>query len=925
MKYFEKYFSDVDFSTPSDKGEVKVLCPFHQDSDPSASVNVNRNLFKCWVCDSGYNEAEFMSKKENISISQATKMLAEMEANDFDYTDWQLLYESEMWADTSFLEHTKNSLRISDETIKDLHLGKAYKKDKELLAIPVFINGSLMDTRNYNIKRHKGIPKLLGDKGAKSGYIIPFDLWKDDKSPTFLFEGEKDMIVARNQGLNAICLTGGASAYPNEYMLPQFKDREIIIVYDNDNAGREGAKNLAKHLKGVAKSVKYIDIAPLVPEDKGDFADYINLKGGDIFEFLIQEHHEFKEEEVVKKYTTINKALANDIFARKLLAKVSVSAEFPSTYSVPTLATATKEESDDKSTMDAGESVVWTLEDRNLQQMLSLMEVDAKTINIMSELKRFMKIDSKEKFISIKLGESKVVYKTLIADQENDGNATVIELYSFDKMDMGKSYEIEYKIFPHPNRHQKLIAIALSVEEIGEVGDFITDKALLDEHRGSTDMSVDLRVKRLYESTKHYVAPHMDFNIWFLTDLTFHSILDFDYGGMMRGALDVFILGDTQVGKSETTSKLVELYDYGHFLSLKTSTEVGLIGGSAKHNGDWVNTIGAIPRQHRKLAILEEFSGAPQGFIKKMTDIRSSNEIRITRAQGELVAPCKLRMITISNPINDENGMPRNLNTFPNGVIPIMELVKSAEDVTRYDGFLLAPKPETRLNPFSNKNKLTGTPISREAYIHKMEWVYTRLPENVQFAEDVEGYIWEKAEYLNSLFESNVPIFGTTTSKKLARFSVALASLITNTDKTGENIIVTKEVVDYITNWLEEIYSNKHFKLDSVKEEWESYSSYTTAQLRELEELYAENNTLIDHLSTTSDTTQGNLKSVSGLNNDAYNIVFQALTRIKAVRISGNRIYPTEKFRKMYEVMDKTKSKPLNKHVETNAKVDLSR
>ena len=35
--------------------------------------------------------------------------------------------------------------------------------------------------------------------------------------------------------------------------------------------------------------------------------------------------------------------------------------------------------------------------------------------------------------------------------------------------------------------------------------------------------------------------------------------------------LDV-IIGDTQTGKSETTSKLTELYNSGHFLSLKTST-----------------------------------------------------------------------------------------------------------------------------------------------------------------------------------------------------------------------------------------------------------------------------------------------------------------------------------------------------------------
>ncbi len=62
---------------------------------------------------------------------------------------------------------------------------------------------------------------------------------------------------------------------------------------------------------------------------------------------------------------------------------------------------------------------------------------------------------------------------------------------------------------------------------------------------------------------------------------------------------------------------------------------------------------------------MEEFSGARPDFIKTMTDIRSSNELRLSRVSGELIVPCKLRMITISNPRNDENGNPRFLNTFP--------------------------------------------------------------------------------------------------------------------------------------------------------------------------------------------------------------------------------------------------------------------
>ena len=43
----------------------------------------------------------------------------------------------------------------------------------------------------------------------------------------------------------------------------------------------------------------------------------------------------------------------------------------------------------------------------------------------------------------------------------------------------------------------------------------------------------------------------------------------------MSGALDVFMIGDTQVGKSETTTKLTELYNFGKFLSVKNINNCG--------------------------------------------------------------------------------------------------------------------------------------------------------------------------------------------------------------------------------------------------------------------------------------------------------------------------------------------------------------
>jgi hypothetical protein len=273
-------------------------------------------------------------------------------------------------------------------------------------------------------------------------------------------------------------------------------------------------------------------------------------------------------------------------------------------------------------------------------------------------------------------------------------------------------------------------------------------------------------------------------------------------------------------------------------------------------------------------------------------------------------------MITISNPINDESGNPRFLSTFPNGVMPLMELIKSAEDVARYDGFLLIPKVENRFNPFAYT--LTGVAIPKECYEEKANWVMTRKVENVKFDVDVESYIWEKSEELNKLFECNFPLFGTTTSKKLARFCVALASLLMNVDENYENIIVTKEIVDFMYDYLIKIYTSPYFKLNEYAADYRSYSEYTDDDVKILQNLYANHSTFIDFLSTQNKTTRSNLFSVSGLDSSKFSPLFNKMVACKLIRLNSDTVYPTNKFRKVYNKIDKSFKTDIGNKVENS-------
>ena len=897
MKFFERYFTETNFTSGTE--EVKVLCPFHDDSNPSASVNTKKDLFHCWVCGVGYNEQQFLARINNISLADAHKVV--LRTNESTH-DWLLVEKAELWANPTFLKKVEE-MGFTRDVIDNLNLGLVKdNKGRAYLGYPVFYNNVIMDTRRYNLLKFEGVPKVMSNAGADAGFILPYDIWLKSTEVTYVFEGEKKMALARSLGLNAITLTGGANTRPNEFVLNGFKNRDIIICYDNDKAGREGAYKLYEKIKPLVKSVRYINIGEVVAEDGEDFYDMIMSYKKDIKDFLALPTYEFIEEvqKTKKQYVPIRKALKENRLKEDLLTKVLVSAEYSDVYAVPSMVEFEKI-SDDDGDMLMGEKRSWFLDINNQKQILELIEVDAKLQNVQNILKKYIGLP-KEKGLNIVVKDYLTIYKVKVTDTHSD-DTFAIDLYTFKSMVVGNEYEISYNIYTHPNKHQKLVSIAKEVEDVSTFDDFKPDNTIFAHFRGTG--SVKERLQYLYMSAKHHVAKHLKYDLWLMSDLVFNSILEFKYDEeVIRGALDVFILGDTQVGKSETTSKLVDLYSFGHFLSLKTSTTVGLIGGSNKVDGSWLNTIGAIPRQHTRLAVLEEFSGAKPEFVKTMTDIRSSGKLRLARAAGELNVPCRLRMITISNPINDTQGNPRFLSTFPNGVLPLMELIQSAEDVARYDGFLLVEKVKERVNPFGLK--LSGEPLPKEFYEHKIQWVATRKPNDVVFTEGSDSYIWEKAEELNKVFESNFPLFGTTTPLKLSRFSVAMASLLTNTDETLTKVIVNREIVDAVVEFMYKIYDNPIFKLKEYKAEVDSYSMLIEGDVEELELLWSNNATMLEFLSNQSGTSRNNLRVISGLETDDFSKIFNTLSMYRFVRLHGENVYPTEKFRLGMSKIDKS-------------------
>jgi hypothetical protein len=95
--------------------------------------------------------------------------------------------------------------------------------------------------------------------------------------PVFAVEGEKDADNLMKAGLLAVSPPHGAGSWSPEYNY-RFEGREVYIIPDNDKPGIEHAEAVAKNLRGVAKSVKIVQLEGL-PEH-GDSSDWLAQQHG---------------------------------------------------------------------------------------------------------------------------------------------------------------------------------------------------------------------------------------------------------------------------------------------------------------------------------------------------------------------------------------------------------------------------------------------------------------------------------------------------------------------------------------------------------------------------------------------------------------------------------------------------------------------
>lgn len=909
--FFEIIFRDYDLSSD---GDTQVKCPFphytqsgeeYYETRASAGVNISKGVYHCFTCKTGVDEIGFIAKFMNLTVPQARKFKRLINKPLDTHSNW--LNFTKLLKETPTIYDSLKELKFSEEVIAELELGFSNKGG---IDFPVFIFDQLVDIVTYRPKQH---PKTIRNKGSQSGMIIPYDRWRDSTRPTVICAGEKDMAIARTHGLNAITITGGEGVTPDLF-LNDFKNRVVYIVYDNDDAGINGAIKVALALKPHTKTLKILDLSDVCVEKGEDLWDYFVKYNKTLEDFknLIKTTEDFTEDQFQEEkehiYPTIPILTATEplYMGRLVRSNIQVSSVMEDQFQMPTALFGEKYEeveSEARNSVSIGYKSEWSFQPKTAKDLLYLIDSNLKEEKIIQNQKVLLGVLPKEHGFRITIEEKATVFKAVVKDLVTPESNTMpqeIMAYSIGKkLEHGKKYRLTYKLVPHPMEGQKNIMIIFDIEN---ADDAITNFKLTSENikilkEFQIKTTLKDRINQNVQMVKGMVGFDYNEQLITLVDLFFHSVLRFNMGRYkdIKGTLDVLLVGESRTGKSSTAEEFIKRYNVGEKVSLPTSTLASVIGGSDKIGGSYFTRAGSLPLNNGGAVVLEELqkSRDPE-ILKKLTEIKSSGIAQIGRVTGKVELPCVVRMLSITNP-KYEGANHKPISSYPNGIEIVTDLIGAAEDIARFD--LMAISADKADNPIDFSLEFPE-PYPNKWYQTRIQWVWSRTKEHVIIDKEVQQHLNEVSNQLNKKYPSNIKIFGTEIWKKIARLAIAVAGYVVSTDESFENIVVTKEHIDFAAEFIVGLYDNPTFRFKQYVDQERRYNTIDDDGIQNLQSLYNKNPILVLHLEDHSESSRNNLQALAGLDQKEFSKFINALTAGLFIRFNNHTIIPTERFRK---------------------------
>ena len=227
----------------NEKSESLGLCPFHDDHNPSLSVNIKKGLYHCFSCGAKGDVFEFYQRLNNVDFLTSLDQIREM----FCMTDKPKVVATFEYKDSA------GNVLYAKERIEPGRNGRS---------------------KEFRFKHLKGGRWALSRGGDPAIYNL---LKVIDSRCVVIVEGEGKADLLTSWGLTATCLDSGANSPWREEYVKFFSGKKIVILPDNDNPGRGYADKIANALHGKVEALKVVYLPELGEGE--DVADWVKTEG----------------------------------------------------------------------------------------------------------------------------------------------------------------------------------------------------------------------------------------------------------------------------------------------------------------------------------------------------------------------------------------------------------------------------------------------------------------------------------------------------------------------------------------------------------------------------------------------------------------------------------------------------------------------
>ncbi len=792
--------------------EFLTLCPFHNDTHPSCSINIEKEVFRCLSCDAHGDVINFLAAVTNISRAAIKKHL-EIGTDSPTILSLRLIvkWNKALLKSKNNLYHLKQK-GLNEDTIKKFLIGF----DSKRITFPIFDkNGNAINVRKWLPGAVK--KKMISIKGH--GKLNLYPLANLSAKEIVITEGEIKALLLCQMNFNAITVTGGSKSWIDEWSA-FFRDKRVHIIYDIDNAGKLGAQKIAKSLYCYTKEIYIIEL----PLDKtkyptGDITDYIValkhtkedilklFRKADKWEpFIYRETFDEKIYEVLLSNSTESK-----FFNRIIKTNIIVSAKDTAPYIIPfhVKAVCSKDQEmcafcsclkQEEFKIDKKHPVILEFinctKTKQVQAIKKAAGIPGNCKVVIFEILEAMNIE-----------EIRLIPQIQIA-QHSSQHVVRQGFYIGHGIEPNANYTIQARVCTQPETQYATLLIFEAEPAIDNLSIFeLKEDLSIFKPEEWTKESIEKRLKEIYidfESnvTRIYKRPMLHL----FYDLCYHSVLYIPFQGqIIKGWVEGLVLGDSGQGKSETILQLQKHYGVGERIDIKTCSIAGLIGGLLETAKRWFITWGIIPLNDKRLVVLEEIKGVSPEIIAKLTETRSSGIAEIAKIE-KARTNARVRLIWISNPRTD-----RQILTYNFGVEAIKELIGNLEDIRRFDfAIILTVKDvdERWINLPLEKRAIIKHRFTAKLCQQLILWGWSRKADQITFTPEAIQEILKTASYMGSRYSSKIPLVESADQRlKLTRLATALAVRTFSTEDNA-TVCVRKCHVEYVSEYLEKIYSS---------------------------------------------------------------------------------------------------------------------